>query len=173
MAVCQTTKMSGMGIDRDSHCLQQSGLQGLQCGLGRHDLSLDRHGFLSFLLLPHLDSGAAPPVGASLLAMAVCQTTKMSGMGIDRDSHCLQQSGLQGLQCGLGRHDLSLDRHGFLSFLLLPHLDSGAAPLWERACSRWRSVRQPKCQAWVSIETVIACNRAACRVCNVAWVAMI
>ncbi len=119
MAVCQTTKMSGMGIDRDSHCLQQSGLQGLQCGLGRHDLSLDRHGFLSFLLLPHLDSGAAPPVGASLLAMAVCQTTKMSGMGIDRDSHCLQQSGLQGLQCGLGRHDLSLDRHGFLSFLLL------------------------------------------------------
>ncbi len=128
MAVCQTTKMSGMGIDRDSHCLQQSGLQGLQCGLGRHDLSLDRHGFLSFLLLPHLDSGAAPPVGASLLAMAVCQTTKMSGMGIDRDSHCLQQSGLQGLQCGLGRHDLSLDRHGFLSFLLLPHLDSGAAP---------------------------------------------
>ena len=58
------------------------------------------------------------PVGASLLAMAACQTTKMSGMGIDRNSHRLQQRGLQGLQSRLGRHDLGLDRHGFLGFLL-------------------------------------------------------
>jgi hypothetical protein len=36
-------------------------------------------------------------VGASLLAKAVCQAIHISGMGIDRNSHRLQQRSLQGL----------------------------------------------------------------------------
>ncbi len=57
-----------------------------------------------------------------MLAMAACQATEISGMGINRDCHRLQQRRPQGLQRRLGAHDLGLESHRLLGFLLFAGL---------------------------------------------------
>jgi len=64
-----------------------------------------------------------PPVGASLLAMAVCQATEMLDVLASSRASPLPQ-----LSRGVTRNCVQPN------------------PLWERACPRWRCVRQQRCR---------------------------